>query len=409
MNDNKKIHVCYESTKEFAMITATSIISIFENTQSKVVIHINYGGDITDEDKNNFHKIAHHYGQEIYFYNYKELTPNYNSIAEKYIGKLARFGDLSIGRLSYLHFLPKEIHKLIHLGGDTIINIDIKELYNEPLGENGIASVSESEATFDHMVNKAIINDGTVKKENYFCDDVMVLDMNLHRKRINFCTDGCDWMLANPKYDCGTQDIANKAFSENYYHLPVKYDMFVDGLRINNIHKISDGIYHYAGSAYRFLDTNDVYAQLFMKFFVKTPWFNEKILAKILSEAISVRYRLDINTFNIINGKKIVFCGNSSTDIKKIQASGINNKYGMFFHNIYADDNTVSLNNLCNKMEEEKNADTIFLILSESYLQIENILTHQGFTPGIHFLDGNLLLNNSTISKFASIETIFNE
>lgn len=255
------IHVCYamyDKNGNFSRLIATSIQSLYENTKSWLTVHILHDNTLSEENKGKFIYQARSYGQNVVFYNMDELLPRETGKIKE--GNQGRFSPAAMYRLLLMHVLPKSVKKIIYLDCDTIINLDIKELYNEPVGENGVASVAELEATCNHAVEKAICCDGIVERENYFCSGVLLFDMKAYEKHPNICIDGIEILKKHPEYDCPDQDILNYNFSKMYYHLPVKYDIFVDALRLPDVNKtvLDNCIYHFAGNAMDIMKMDDI-------------------------------------------------------------------------------------------------------------------------------------------------------
>ena len=176
------IHVCFglhDADGHFSKFVGTTMASIFENTSAPVTIHILHDPTLTADNRDKFSYLAGCYGQRVNFHNVAALCPNeINFLREKLLDKInTRF---SIG--AFYRLLMKKIFgngKMIYLDADTIVNLDIIELWRQDLGNFTVAAVPEVEATFNNMVsNKFVLNTGRVRKENYFCSGVMIFDLD---------------------------------------------------------------------------------------------------------------------------------------------------------------------------------------------------------------------------------------
>ena len=248
------------------------------------------------------------------------------------------------------------------------------------------------------MVEKDIINDGTVKKENYFCAGVLMFNMEKYSKYPDLCLEGLEFLNKNPQYDCNDQDILNYNFSNNYYHLPVKYDTFVDALRLPEIKQdeLQECIYHYAGNTMELTKSEDIYNQLFFDYYVKTPWFDGNVFLKAVSVAMKARHDADKAIMNIMKDRNIVFCGNKETDLQRLQASKINCN-GAVFLNIYADKNTIIMEKCLDYFEQNKKDRPLLLVMS-AYPLINQALAQKGYKEGTDYLDASTLLIHDGIS-----------
>lgn len=62
-----------------------------------------------------------------------------------------------------------------------------------------------------------------------------MFDMEKYKNYPDICLDGMKFLKKHPEYDCPDQDILNYYFADKYYHLPVKYDTFIDAIRLPDI------------------------------------------------------------------------------------------------------------------------------------------------------------------------------
>ena len=393
------VHVCYaiyDKTGSFSRIAAASLQSLYDNTDAWVTVHILHDNTLSEENKEKYIYQARMQGQNIVFYNMDELLPK--EIGKIKEGNQGRFSPATMYRLLLMHVLDKNIKKVIYLDSDIIVNMDIAEMFNIDIGDVAVAAVPEIFATYNHMVEKDIINDGTVKKENYFCAGVLMFNMEEYTKYPNLCLDGLEFLNKNPQYDCNDQDILNYNFSNNYYHLPVKYDTFVDALRLpdSKQDELQECIYHYAGNAMELTKSEDIYNQLFFDYYVKTPWFDGNVFLKAVSVAMKARHDADKVIMNIMKDRNIVFCGNKETDLQRLQASKINCN-GAVFLNIYADKNTIIMEKCLDYFEQNKKDRPLLLVMS-AYPLINQALAQKGYKEGTDYLDASTLLIHDGIS-----------
>lgn len=392
------VHVCYaiyDKTGSFSRIAAASLQSLYDNTDAWVTVHILHDNTLSEENKEKYIYQARMQGQNIVFYNMDELLPDV--IAKIKASDNDRFSPAAMYRLLLMHVLPKNVKKIIYLDCDTIINLDIEKLYNEPVGENGVAAVAELEATFYHAVEKEICNNGTVKRENYFCSGILMFDTEKYNNYPDICLDGMEILKKHPEYDCPDQDILNYYFADKYYHLPVKYDTFVDALRLPEIKQdeLQECIYHYAGNAMELTKADDIYNQLFFNYYVKTPWFDGSVFLKAVSVAMKARHDADKVIMNIMKDRNIVFCGNKETDLQRLQASKINCN-GAVFLNIYADRNTIIMEKCLDYFEQNKKDRPLLLVMS-AYPLINQALTQNGYKEGTDYINADSLIEHNGI------------
>ena len=224
------IHVCFcfhDKTGHYSKFTGTTILSIFENTNSEVTVHILHDNTLTPENRDKFIYLAGRYGQLVKFYNVEELCQNE---LEKFSRSFPIVNNhhATIGML-YRFLLPQllslDIDKVIYLDSDIIVNLDIKELWQIELGDKILAAVPEIShyKTNDYMKHAfKLCDDGIVKCEDYFNSGVLVMNLKLLRAE-EIIMDGLRFCTQNPRYQgYPDQDILNYCFSTATLKLPNK-------------------------------------------------------------------------------------------------------------------------------------------------------------------------------------------
>ena len=126
------IHVVYVSSSQFMKATAASIVSLFDNTNSKVCIHLLHDKSTTFDCKRKLLEMASKYSQQIIFYNPSEYTPDVYTELHKLSKKISwgreDFLDISFFRMTFMQVLPNSVKKAIFMDSDTIINMDIRKM-----------------------------------------------------------------------------------------------------------------------------------------------------------------------------------------------------------------------------------------------------------------------------------------
>ena len=124
------IHVAYRlwgGDGFFAKMCGTSMLSMFENTKEKVTVHIMHNDRLTPDNRGKFCYIAGQYGQQVEFHNVEEIAG----------ASLRKFDEVHPSRSGInvawyplvVHEVFPELDKIICLGADTVVNLDIGELW----------------------------------------------------------------------------------------------------------------------------------------------------------------------------------------------------------------------------------------------------------------------------------------
>ena len=325
------------------------------------------------------------------FYNVEDLCANELREYRRLLSNV-NAGYLTIGalyRLFISKILSADIEKIIYLDSDIIVNLDINELWKVDLGEKILAAVPEilEAKTAEKMNAFPMCKNGFVKPEDFFNSGVLVMNLNLLRGEEEKILDGVKFLNQNPH--CGTfldQDILNYCFSTKTLKLPMKFNKIVISARLENAIVTEKKIYHYAGknSWCSFgLDMNDPFNALWMKYFAKTPWFNERIIARLYEKFFQAQAEIKksaMNLFSAAGGKPRVFI------VDKTELDGLKENFSIREdEEIFAVDGTISFWNLVAGMKSLR-GQKIFFFLFKSFPF--EMLEKAGFVRGKDFVDG---------------------
>ena len=148
-----------------------------------ITVHLLHDNTLTLDNYEKFVYLAGQYNQIIKFYNVEKICAKEIEHIKKLFANYPNFRRFTIGAFFRI-LIPKildNLDKSIYIDADTIVNLDIKELWqieieDKPLG--AISSVSRG-----YKSNAALCKDGLVHPEDYFGSGVLV--MNLEYIRIN--------------------------------------------------------------------------------------------------------------------------------------------------------------------------------------------------------------------------------
>ena len=289
------IHVClcfHDKTGHYAKFAGTTMLSLLENTDSEVTVHILHDNTLTPDNHDKFIYLAGRYNQQVRFYNVEKLCADKLS---EYVNMIPAIkSDLRVGKGAFFRLLipkilPLELDKVIYLGSDIIVNLDINTLWqteidNHPLGVVPECFQTKDKAAFiaESMQSPKIYKDGFIKAEDYFNSGVLLMNLKILRNAEDKILLGLKFRNEHPEYNLFDQEVLNYAFASRALKLPVNFNRFVISARSDN-ESISKGkIYHYAGNSEGLhLDMNDPFNRLWMDHFIKTPWFDSSVFGKV--------------------------------------------------------------------------------------------------------------------------------
>lgn len=384
------IHVCfglYDKTGRYSKFTGTTMLSIFENTNSKVTVHILHDNTLSTDNRDKFIYLVGQYNQRVKFYNVEELCAK--EISQLYQDLPSISTNRHTIATMYRFFIPKliptEIKKIIYLDSDIIVNLDINELWREELNEKIFAGVPEilNHATDSNMKNiHRTCRDGLVKTDDYFNAGVLLINLNVFRNEKETLSEGTKFIGKNPQYIFLDQDILNYCFSTRTIKLPIKFNCFVEESRLKGNFILDSKMYHYVSRNLK-LDMSDPFNCLWMSYFIKTPWFDEDSIGRLYAGFQQLHVSLKqsmVNLSSIMSGKTRAFFAlpNNVDGFKKFFSIREDEE-------IILAENQDSLRKLLDAMNASRGKKVFFIMLPNFPFQI---LTQAGFVYGKDFING---------------------
>ena len=399
------IHVCfglYDKTGRYSKFTGTTIRSIFDNTNAQVTVHILHDNTLTQDNREKFSAVAEQYNQRVEFYNveilcaaeladYVNLIPNvknyYVSVATLY-------------RLMSPQLLSPEIEKIIYLDSDIVVNLDLNELWQIDLGDKIFGVVPEILNRNDAHTAFALCRDGLVKDDDYFNAGVLCMNLAALRNEKNILADWAKLVEKNPAYgEFHDQDALNYAFSTRTVKLSRKFNRFVLRARAANELTLAEEIYHFAGAGLN-IDMRDPFNRLWMRHFIKTPWFDEDSIGRLHAGFQQIQLGLKssmIKLTTLMSGKTRGFVvSKSDVDaIKKLFA--VRND-----EELITIDRDTSRQEIFERMNASRGKKIFFVFVPNfPFVNFEKLgfVYGKDFLNGLEFLSGSQNLNSYLLLK----------
>ena len=360
-------------------------------------MHLLHDNTLTQDNRDKFIQLAKTYRQTIKFYNLEEICPDKIREFNEIIDSVNQTGTRTVGNL-YRFCIPyvidKEIKKVIYLDSDIIVNLDINKLWKNKVGKLPLAGVPEVESYVDTKIH-SLVRRNFSQQNDYFNSGVLVINPNRWLEEEEFINEGIRLVLENPDFDCIDQDMLNYCFSKNYLKLPQKFNLLVEIARKNNDFETDDRICHYITSSHGKgfgLDTNDAYNKLFLKYFIKTPWFNEESIGRLYQEIIELyngRQNFATQVSAIMSGKqRAFFVSPQNVDaVKEIFYVDPNEEF-------IAAENLASFEKIFVSLKNAGGRKIFFLIIDQ-YPAIRELLMKAGFFEGEDFINGMAFLSEA--------------
>ena len=234
-----------------------------------------------------------------------------------------------------------------------------------------------------HMVNGNLVN-----YDDYFIDDVMILNPIAFRNNFESILNACKFIYDNG-YTYLEQDVLNYLFSKAYLKLPLKFDTIVRNMRsFFEEQRIEKAIYHFAGIKPD-LNTDDIYNRLYFEYFLKTPWATIDMFGNISKNC---KRQFDfikeqfLNYTNVLGGRRRVFLirGTDIENMKKIFEIRDDEP-------IINESDPEALAKFFETTDELKGRKLIYVVNGD-YLKIRNELRQRKLAEGKDFFNARIVL-----------------
>lgn len=385
------IHVAYRlggGDGFYAKMLGTSMLSMFENTKEKVTVHIMHNDSLTPDNRGKFYYIAGQYNQKIEFHHAEKIAAeSLKRIEEVYPtdDRVKRY-TLSIWYSFIIHEIFPNQDKIIFLGTDTIINLDISELWEYDLGEYGLGAVSEYLFKGNSSINP-ISKDGYVNHEDYFNADVLIINPKFFKENFERILECCKF-IHDKNYPFVDQDTLNYFSSGNYLHLPKKFNavMFVLYGKPEGIGK---AIYHYAAHKPD-LNADHIYNKLYLEYFLKTPWATADMFGNIDKFFRRQYDRLKgefLRYTNLLYGRERLFLIDKSMTEKMRKIFAIRDD-----ETIIDASDSVAMDKFFETLDELRDKKLIYL-LSNNFNPVEDKLRKRDFLGGRDYVNAFIFLS----------------
>ena len=202
--------------------------SIFENTHSKVVVHILHDDTLTDENRQRFIRTAEKYSQVVDFIDVAEKKSILQGKGVNYATRTWPIGALY--RLLIPDMLPT-LSRVIYLDCDVLVNMDIKELWGLDNGNKSIlGAIDLPDTKYNNSIyfeKMRIILNGSHPK-TYINSGVLLMNLSRMREHGNLFALVNDW-LAERGYMAlaPDQDAINAIFHDDMQIIDSRFNQNV--------------------------------------------------------------------------------------------------------------------------------------------------------------------------------------
>ncbi len=253
----------YDPTGTYSQHAGVTITSIFENTKSKIIVHLLHDDTLTEDNKQKFIRTAEKYNQTIELIDVSEYVRQFS---DEFI-RLS--GTYTIGT-AYRLFIPDlitDIARIIYLDCDVLIGIDIKELWDIDLEDKTLAgAVDLPGLKFNSSIYQQkmrIILNGC-KPETYINAGVLLMNLKRIRQRGSLFQIGTQWILRRGRMALAPdQDALNSIFRNEIKIIDSRFNQNV--LKPNMSNCIMHTLWGKAWSSFRGLYSDSMYWKMYLR------------------------------------------------------------------------------------------------------------------------------------------------
>ena len=402
------IHVCYslyDKDGTYSKFVGASMCSVFENTREPVTIHILHDETLTELNRRRFIELTEHYAQTIEFHR-ATLNAEVNELMKTFTLSPASLYRLQMGDL-----LSPTVDRAIYFDADTIIELDVKELWDEIGDEDFFGAVLDAGVTTEHWQTYKrfpIITEGHVRRDDYLNAGVLIFNLkklrsikNFNRMMIESYHDAPNFFVAHD------QDLLNYFYGTQYKKLPNRYNLQLVMERRMGLRKPArgGGCYHYICHSLS-ARSRDEFDRLFWYYFIKTPWFDEKFFLKAIEDFQAAAATQQMNLMKALYTcrQKIFWAPECLKDrlLDQLKALGIDD--AIFLSNgedeleptggygDLSEKENPNVLDLIARVEAAPNDGRTFFCLSSYYHTVRGMLKGKGYEEGKDFVDARKLL-----------------
>ena len=387
------IHVCFglhDKTGHYSKFTGTAMLSLFENLitpPQSTTVHILHDNTLTQDNREKFVYLAGQYNQLVKFYNVEVSCADKIAEFKKLLDSIAPTRTLAdLYRFLIPNVIPNELKKIIYLDSDIIVNLDIQEFWQVNLGDSPLAVVPEMQSYVPTNPLHYLCRKGFVKAEDFFNSGVLMINLKKFRDEEENLKRGLRFRMDHPECDGTDQSVLNYCFSTESVKLPQKFNVLVEYARMNNDFETANRICHYItssrGRGYG-LNIRDPFNRLWMKYFVKTPWFDEETIGRLYNGVQQMHVSLKqsmVNLSAMMSGKTRAFF------ILPHDIDGLKKFFSIRDdEEIILAENQTSLQKLLDAMKKSQGKKVFFIMLPNFPFQA---LIQAGFVPNRDFVNG---------------------
>ncbi len=264
------MNVAYHLTDNYARISGTSIVSLFENNKDvdEINVYLIENG-FTQKTKDKFTELAKKYGRNIFFIQLPDLNGEGYDLGLVSIKEKWMFDSYS--RLFLDRLLPGDVERVIYLDGDVLVLGSLKNLWEMNLKGKCCAACMD-------CVSEPYYKLFRIKPENRYCNSGLILmDIKMWKqKKIG------EMVKKHVQKNNGyvffmEQTVFNVVLQNEILYLPFKYNVssLVQVLSYRDLMKLRKPLHFYSRQEVEEAKMNPIIVHMTGFFYVINRAWNE--------------------------------------------------------------------------------------------------------------------------------------
>ncbi len=264
------MNVAYHLTDNYAKISGTSIVSLFENNKDvdEINVYLIENG-FTQKTKDKFTELADKYGRKIFFIPLPDLNGEGYDLGLVSIKKKWMFDSYS--RLFLDRLLPEDVNRVIYLDGDVLVLDSLKSLWEMDLQGKCCAACMDCVSESYYKLFK-------IKTENRYCNSGLILmDLKVWKQKEIGEKVKRHVQKNNGYVFFMEQTVFNVVLQNEIVYLPFKYNVssLVQVLSYEDLMKLRNPLHFYSRKEVEEAKANPTIVHMTGFFYVINRAWNE--------------------------------------------------------------------------------------------------------------------------------------
>ena len=258
------INICvaiHDANGNYSKYAAVAVQSLINKTGERLHFFVLHDDTFKEQQKNKLTRMVEEGCNEIDFYKVRIPDEWYK------IKSIKNFTIGTLFRLMISDKLPSDIDRVIYIDVDTLVNLDIKELWDVDTGSALVCGRKEK-----HYDNP--IFDEGISEDSYVNAGVLLLNLERIREQHDLYRESIHFFEKHPNCMWNDEDAINYVLNRKQMIIPNRFNTFTISADESEPEFLKPYIYHFAGDHPR-ANGSRAFDREFFRILRQTPWGEE--------------------------------------------------------------------------------------------------------------------------------------